>query len=190
MRRRIYVAGLTALLLGSAMGCSARTRPPMSNGASYAGDRGSSKYAPLDQINKDNVAELKIAWRRPAVDGSLTAKMPDLIVPRDFRATPLMIKRHTVQFERHRPCRGVPAGNGAHDLGSGAVRGGAGARTFRRQHAQRRLLGGRRLRAGSSSSAASISIALDANHGKPIADWGDGGRVESEDGSRPARGHL
>ena len=33
-------------------------------------------------------------------------------------------------------------------------------------------------------------IALDANTGKPIADWGDGGRLESEDGSRPARGHL
>jgi hypothetical protein len=32
-------------------------------------------------------------------------------------------------------------------------------------------------------------VALDANTGKPISEWGDGA-VEPEDGSRPARGHL
>ena len=30
---------------------------------SYSGDAGSTKYAPLDQINKDNVAQLRVAWR-------------------------------------------------------------------------------------------------------------------------------
>ena len=34
----------------------------------YGGDPGSTKYAPLDQINKSNVSKLRIAWRRPAVD--------------------------------------------------------------------------------------------------------------------------
>src|SRR5689334_4433541 len=93
MNKRVLVtAGIAAVLLGSAMGCSRQA----ASGAdtewrAYAGDRGSSKYAPLDQINKDNVAQLKIAWRRPAVDGSLKEKKSDLMVPRDFRATPLMI---------------------------------------------------------------------------------------------------
>ena len=32
----------------------------------YGGDAGTTKYAPLDQINKDNVSRLRIAWRRPA----------------------------------------------------------------------------------------------------------------------------
>ena len=56
MRRRIYVAGLAALLLGSAMGCSQQDAASDVEWRAYAGDRGSSKYAPLDQINKDNVA--------------------------------------------------------------------------------------------------------------------------------------
>ena len=34
----------------------------------HSGDLGSTKYAALDQINKDNVSRLRIAWRRPAVD--------------------------------------------------------------------------------------------------------------------------
>src|ERR1700687_691386 len=58
---------------------------------SYAGDPGSRKYAPLDQINKDNVRTLKIAWRRPAVDPQLAALDPQLQVPNNFRVSPLMI---------------------------------------------------------------------------------------------------
>ena len=93
MRMRVYVvAGLAALSARQRTGCS---RQAAGSGdvewRAYAGDRGSSKYAPLDQINKDNVAQLKIAWRRPAVDSSLAQKKPDLAVPRDFRATPLMV---------------------------------------------------------------------------------------------------
>jgi hypothetical protein len=58
---------------------------------SYSGDAGSTKYAPLEQINKDNVRNLRILWRRPAVDPTLTAKSPALRIAPNFRATPLMI---------------------------------------------------------------------------------------------------
>ena len=58
---------------------------------SYSGDPGSTKYVPLDQVNKSNVATLRIAWRRPAVDPQLKALEPDLTSPNNFRATPLMI---------------------------------------------------------------------------------------------------
>ncbi|HEY3160806.1 MAG TPA: PQQ-binding-like beta-propeller repeat protein [Vicinamibacterales bacterium] len=58
---------------------------------SYNGDAGSTKYAPLDQINKDNVTRLRIVWRRPAVDPALKAKDPSLKVAPNFRATPLMV---------------------------------------------------------------------------------------------------
>src|SRR5215471_3785849 len=37
----------------------------------HSGDKGSTKYAPLDQINKNNVRNLHIAWRRPAVASEL-----------------------------------------------------------------------------------------------------------------------
>jgi quinoprotein glucose dehydrogenase len=58
---------------------------------SLSGDPGSTKYAPLDQINRSNVKNLRIAWRRPAVDPLLSGKDPKLQVPNNFRATPLMI---------------------------------------------------------------------------------------------------
>ena len=57
----------------------------------YGGDRGSTKYAPLDQINKNNVSRLQIAWRRPAVDPQILARNPELKVPNNFRVTPLMV---------------------------------------------------------------------------------------------------
>ena len=58
---------------------------------SHSGDPGSTKYAPLDQINRTNVKNLRIAWRRPAVDPLLSGKDPKLQVQNNFRATPLMI---------------------------------------------------------------------------------------------------
>src|SRR5512132_3491519 len=45
---------------------------------SYGGDPGSTKYAPLDQIDRTNVRNLRIAWRRPAVDPLLSGKDPKL----------------------------------------------------------------------------------------------------------------
>jgi quinoprotein glucose dehydrogenase len=57
---------------------------------SYNGDTGSTKYAPLDQINKNNVSKLEILWRRPAVDASLMARTPDLRFSNNFRSSPIM----------------------------------------------------------------------------------------------------
>ena len=57
----------------------------------YGGDRGSTKYSPLDQINRGNVAKLRIAWRRPAVADQLRARYPDLSIGNNFRSTPLLI---------------------------------------------------------------------------------------------------
>ena len=57
----------------------------------HSGDLGSTKYAPLDQIRKENVSQLRIAWRRPAVDPGLVAGASNFAFSNDFRATPLMI---------------------------------------------------------------------------------------------------
>jgi quinoprotein glucose dehydrogenase len=57
----------------------------------YAGDKGFTKYSPLDQINASNVANLRIAWRRSAVADELRAGQPDLRFGNSFRSTPLMI---------------------------------------------------------------------------------------------------
>ena len=57
----------------------------------YNGDIGSTKYAPLDQINTDNVGTLQLAWRRLSVDPSILEKAPNLRFGNTLRATPLMV---------------------------------------------------------------------------------------------------
>ena len=70
----------------------------------FGGDSGSTKYSPLDQIDKDNVADLQIAWRWESVDGQfdldrLPQEYPALQVPNDIeevqisslKAAPLMV---------------------------------------------------------------------------------------------------
>ena len=51
----------------------------------YGGDAGSTRYAPLDQINRDNVADLEVKWRwqtdnfgpRPEINSQVTPLMVD-----------------------------------------------------------------------------------------------------------------
>src|SRR5436189_1361685 len=59
--------------------------------ARYGADSGTTKYAPLDQINRDNVSRLRIAWWRPAVDPSISSRAPDFGYSGNYRATPVMI---------------------------------------------------------------------------------------------------
>ena len=57
----------------------------------HSGDKGSTKYAPLDQITKGNVKNLRIAWRRPAVANEFRTQHPNIRFSNLFRSTPLMI---------------------------------------------------------------------------------------------------
>jgi quinoprotein glucose dehydrogenase len=55
----------------------------------HGGDAGSTKYAALDQITAANVASLQVVWRRPAAAAAIRQAHPKLVVPGNFRATPL-----------------------------------------------------------------------------------------------------
>lgn len=55
----------------------------------YAGDHGSTKYAPLDQIDAENFADLQVVWRWTSIDENLKEKTR--FKPYDFRATPLYV---------------------------------------------------------------------------------------------------
>jgi glucose dehydrogenase len=50
----------------------------------YWGDNRSSKYSPLDQINKDNVRDLRIAWRWKTINLGPKADF-------NWEATPIMV---------------------------------------------------------------------------------------------------
>ena len=58
---------------------------------SFAGDLGSTKYSPLDQIDADNVESLQIAWRRPIVDIRYREMDPNLRYSNVSSAAPLIV---------------------------------------------------------------------------------------------------
>ena len=59
------VIALASLLLVATVGTPLSAAEPTSGGIAdwpyYGGDAGGSRYSPLTQINKSNVAELKVA---------------------------------------------------------------------------------------------------------------------------------
>ena len=85
--RAALLAGLVA-----AWGCETfsgeSSRPDW---AYFGGDKAFTRYAPLDQINPDNVGDLTILWRRPAVSPALLESFPDLRVSGNLRSTPILI---------------------------------------------------------------------------------------------------
>ena len=57
----------------------------------YSGNAAAHKYSPLDQINKDNVGKLAIAWRWSSPDNAVVEANPTAR-PGGYADTPLMIK--------------------------------------------------------------------------------------------------
>ena len=51
--------------------------PPNGEWPTYGGDLGSTKYSPLDQLDRNNFSDLEIAWRWTSADGFLGLTMPD-----------------------------------------------------------------------------------------------------------------
>ncbi|HET9830745.1 MAG TPA: pyrroloquinoline quinone-dependent dehydrogenase [Vicinamibacterales bacterium] len=56
----------------------------------YSGDKASTKYSPLDQIDKDTVSKLQIAWRQAGVPAELKAIWPDANASTNWQNTPIM----------------------------------------------------------------------------------------------------
>jgi len=73
------------------LGTQGTLGPLSSDWTHYAGNAASQKYSPLDQINKDTVAKLKVAWRWTSPDNAVVAANP-LSRPGMYHDTPLMVK--------------------------------------------------------------------------------------------------
>ena len=85
----------TALVLLLLLACTQESPPDVTDLSdydwpTYANDPGSSKYAPLDQINRDSVQQLEIAWVWESVDNAAVEQRPQF-VPNGFKATPIKI---------------------------------------------------------------------------------------------------
>src|SRR5215813_1727800 len=52
--------------MGAGAVIQSQRRSPAGEWRYFGGDHAFTRYSPLDQINRNNVKNLKIAWRRPA----------------------------------------------------------------------------------------------------------------------------
>ena len=92
MRRAVLVLIIIAAAIG-AVPASAQRGATGTAWPTYGGDPGSTKYSPLDQINRDNVQRLKVAWRWESADNPIVLKQRQQLpaIPASFKATPIMV---------------------------------------------------------------------------------------------------
>jgi quinoprotein glucose dehydrogenase len=162
---------------------------------SYAGDNGSTKYSPLDQIDAGNFSDLRIAWRWQSADGNVDLEsLPRRqdgrpISIRGLQATPLMIDGVLYLTTALYQAAAVDAGTGetlwVHD--PGAYEGGDPTHAYRSRGLAYWSDGDdARIFWGTSEA---YLIAVDARTGEPVRDFGDNGRVDlMEDIPRAERG--
>ena len=162
---------------------------------SYAGDNGSTKYSPLDQIDAGNFEDLRIAWRWESVDGNIDldalreSEDDRPISIRGLQATPLMIDGVLYLTTALYQAAAVDAGTGetvwVHDPQAYAA--GDPTHSYRSRGLAYWSDGGdARIFWGTSEA---YLIAVDARTGEPIRDFGDNGRVDlMEDIPRAERG--
>jgi len=185
---RVRILGLTVLAL-TVLALSTLSMHAQDGGPAkgewryYSGDNGAKKYSPLDQINKDNVAKLRVAWRRPHIDPELLAgyQGQPLRLSNNFRSTPIMVN-------------GVLYASNAVGLAE-AFDPGTGKTIWLQKPGPEGIRGGTSNRGVAYWSDASggrilthrnqYLYALDPRTGEPFAGFGDGGKVDLNVGLGP-----
>ncbi len=85
---------ILAVLLSTASFFAARVAVAAEDGAAwtgYGGNKGFQRYAPLQQIDAKNVAQLHVAWRRAGLDPVLQEKFLDLVPSNYLKSTPTLV---------------------------------------------------------------------------------------------------
>ncbi len=138
----------------------------------YGGDAGSTRYAPLDQIDRDNAASLEIAWRWQAAN---FGPAPEY----NYRTTPLMVDGVLYATAGYRrTVAAIDAGTGEtlwtyrlDEEGRAAPRrnSGRGVAWWESAETGPRIF---------FVTPGFLLVALDPATGRPIPGFGDGGVVE------------
>ena len=71
MRRKMLVLGLAVTVAVAVWTVAGRAADKNRDWPAYSGDKASTKYSSLDQINKDTIKNLHIAWRQSGVPAEL-----------------------------------------------------------------------------------------------------------------------
>jgi glucose dehydrogenase len=189
---RISVGCLSFCLALGAAALQSQGRGASTEWRYYGGSKAFTRYSPLDQINRDNVKNLTIVWRRPAVSEQLTQAFPDLRVNNYLRATPIFIGGRLYSqnahglvvafdgesgktiWEQELFARTREEANGASTRGVDYWQGGSG-------DVDRRIFAVR----------GEYLYALNADTGKPVQGFGDQGRASLHfDENQPLAGRF
>jgi len=171
MRKLALFCAVVALVLNAAV--SGQVKPKPGEWTTYGGDLASTRYSPLDQINKDNFNKLEVAWHFKT----------DAMGPRpefNFEGTPLMVDG--VVYSTAGTRRAVVA----LDAGTGELIWMHSENEGKRGESAPRQLSGRGLAYWSDGRESRVvyvtpgyrMVALDAKTGAPVAGFGNKGVVD------------
>jgi quinoprotein glucose dehydrogenase len=90
MRRKMLVPGLAMAVAVAAWTIAGSAADKSREWPAYSGDKASTKYSPLDQINRTTVKSLHVAWRQSSVPDEVKAIFPDAQGSTNWQATPIM----------------------------------------------------------------------------------------------------
>lgn len=159
----------------------------------YAADNGATKYSPLDQINRENVARLRIAWTWTSADAAIQREQsdnPQIARATYFQCTPVMVDGVLYVSTSLSQAAAVDAATGetlwvfnpeSWKVGRPPNLGyiNRGVAYWEDGNDKRVYL----------ATGASYLYALDARTGKPVESFGDGGKVDLIEGvPRATRG--
>src|SRR5262245_20459064 len=91
MGKTVRLVGFTAVALWLAVAMVGRAQPSKGEWPAFAADKASTRYSALDQINKNNVKELRIAWRQSAIPPEMRKEGTSANLPVNYEHTPLMV---------------------------------------------------------------------------------------------------
>ena len=178
MRRRLFtwatcVAASSMLLLTGTVPVRSQSQSKVGEWRTYGADLASTRYSPLDQINRDNFSKLQVAWRYKT----------DNLGPRpefNFQSTPLMV--NGVLYSTAGTRRAVVA----LDAATGELLWKYAYNEGKRGESAPRQLSGRGLAYWTDGTQERIiyvtpgyyMVALDAKIGRPVAGFGKDGIVD------------
>lgn len=144
----------------------------------YARDKAGTKYSPLDQINRDNVRSLQIAWRWQFPADQAAEQHPEFLTF-IYEATPLMIDGVLYANTSFNQIAAIDPSHGhtiwTYDPQAYEARSHSRGMAYWTDGTQKRLY---------INTADGRLISVDASTGQPAAGFGEGGEVNLVEGLR------
>jgi quinoprotein glucose dehydrogenase len=189
MRRRLALVFLTLVIAWSAVATARRSGQSTHDGQwpAYGGDSDSTRYSPLDEIDRANAKTLQLAWRWESPDNAIVTaqrgKLP--ATPAAFKATPILVDG--ILYIKTSLSQAV-----AIDATTGKTRWVFDPETWQRERPANTAYNARGVAYWSDGKSSRIFLptgdarlwAVDAKTGRPIDSFGSNGAIDATLGLR------